>query len=40
MRLGSLANDGSGNKDEHAEAAVAMSERFMKFLRSMGFLLA
>jgi hypothetical protein len=38
MRLGpALANAESGNKDEHAEAAVAMSERLMKSLRSMGY---
>jgi hypothetical protein len=39
MRLGvTFAREGIENKDEHAEAAVAMSERFMKFLRFMDLL--
>jgi hypothetical protein len=35
MRLGVALAAGGGNKDEHAEAAVASNERFMKSLRSI-----
>jgi hypothetical protein len=41
MRLrGTLAEAQAENKGEHAETAVAINERLMKFLRSIDFLLA